>query len=73
MLKALNATVTSANIGLGEVHHEIADRLSSSSLVGVGAPIVQRLETETVVFHETRPIETSFIAHEAPETLFFRL
>ena len=70
--------VASANIGLGEVHHEIAAPLSSStfmgsssSVAGVGAPIVQRLESEPVVFHETRPIETSFIAHEAPQTLSF--
>ena len=70
------APIASASIGLGEVRHEIAAPLSSSnfigsssSVVGVGAPIVQRLEAEPVVFHETRPVEVithaPFIAHES--------
>ena len=72
--------VAPVSIGLGEVRHEIATPLSSSnfigsssSVVGVGAPIVQRLEAEPVVFHETRPVEVithaPFIAHEAPQAL----
>jgi len=74
------APIASASIGLGEVRHEIAAPLSSSnfigsssSVVGVGAPIVQRLETEPVVLAETRPVEVithaPFIAHEAPQAL----
>ena len=74
------APIASASIGLGEVRHEIAAPLSSSnfigsssSVVGVGAPIVQRLEAEPVVLAETRPVEVithaPFIAHEAPQAL----
>jgi len=64
------------DIGLGEVRHEFAAApLSSSnfvgsSVVGVGAPIVQRVESEPVMFHESRPLpvevvtQAPFISHE---------